>query len=925
MVLVALAFGAGVRMVENERRGEELWMPTDSEAAADKDLVDRYYDKSARVETALLVSRAGDMLTVANLEAMLEAYNQLAAATAEYNGETLTWESMCNLVGSTCQAINVLEPFSYVVPSTRAEILAIINSHPDGDSRLLNMTYGSQTDAEKVLGQVSTADNHDITQAKAAKLVFMVRNDQVRSSDGGWESPKAEAWEKSWLDVAASLSLAGIDLTRYAGRTRSDEFGSAIQGDVVLINVAVMLLLGYCMLSIGKLRRGETRFTITLIGVTSIGLAAISGIGLVNGYAGVMYTPLHSVLSFLLLGLGVDDMFVICAAFDATDPADPIPKRLSNSLRHSGSNVTLTSLTDTLAFLIGSSTIIPALRAFALTAGVCIFFIWVYQVLLFAPCLAIDERRRAAGRNDLWCCCSSCCCDRCICAGKPLDKPGSSEDGHQDSGAVAPSSPSPSPSTTGHDNLEHPASDGSSDDGPKNCLGLRVGLIRRLLVKTHPAWVLDPRGNTVGVLLFAAIGACGVAGLARLEVDSNVDNFLPPGSYARDYVNADNEYFNVVGVLTHAYTMNPSYWERASEMASLRSAMAENSYIVSSTVDSWYHNLVAYNTANACSTATEAEWYSCLDTFLASSSGSQYRRQVVFEDNGATGTVDNPIAISRISANHKWAAKSSVKVSGMDSFRDTVSAYNSRLDGSLGEPFGYSYAYPAYEGYKVIQEEAIRNMGLALLAIMVTVVVLVPSLVISGLIFVAISSTVIEVGGFVHWWGLTLDNVTVIMLVVSVGISVDYAAHMGHSFYSETGDPSERAAKSVVGMGPCVWHGFFSTFLAIVVLATSESYVFSVFFKELFLASVFGIFNGLVALPILLKLLGGYADLPASNNQHQGSDEALGPADVGTAVHLDGSTWNSVDVTTQEDLKLDVAAPEHSAALKHEYSGNSAT
>ena len=35
------------------------------------------------------------------------------------------------------------------------------------------------------------------------------------------------------------------------------------------------------------------------------------------------------------------------------------------------------------------------------------------------------------------------------------------------------------------------------------------------------------------------------------------------------------------------------------------------------------------------------------------------------------------------------------------------------------------------------------------------------------------------------------------------------------------------------------------------------SYVFSSFFKALFLASVLGVFHGLAVLPVLLKLMGG--------------------------------------------------------------------
>ena len=48
------------------------------------------------------------------------------------------------------------------------------------------------------------------------------------------------------------------------------------------------------------------------------------------------YTYFFQVLPFVLLGLGVDDSFVICNAFGNTDPRKSITDRMSESLGHSG-------------------------------------------------------------------------------------------------------------------------------------------------------------------------------------------------------------------------------------------------------------------------------------------------------------------------------------------------------------------------------------------------------------------------------------------------------------------------------------------------------------------------------------------------------------------------------------------------------------
>ena len=57
-------------------------------------------------------------------------------------------------------------------------------------------------------------------------------------------------------------------------------------------------------------------------------------------------------------------------------------------------------------------------------------------------------------------------------------------------------------------------------------------------------------------------------------------------------------------------------------------------------------------------------------------------------------------------------------------------------------------------------------------------------------------------------------------------------------------------------MGSSVFHGGFSTFLAISVLAGSKSYVFEVFFKCWFGIITFGMANGFLLLPVILSYVG---------------------------------------------------------------------
>lgn len=122
--------------------------------------------------------------------------------------------------------------------------------------------------------------------------------------------------------------------------------------------------------------------------------------------------------------------------------------------------------------------------------------------------------------------------------------------------------------------------------------------------------------------------------------------------------------------------------------------------------------------------------------------------------------------------------------------------------------------------------------------------------------------------GLIHFWGLTVNPLVVLNIIVAIGISVDYSAHIAYSFLTTpppTDEKTERTPESIrlykatvalSKMGSSVFHGGFSTFLAILVLAPGQTYVFVVFFRIWVGIIVFGMANGFFLLPVLLSFFG---------------------------------------------------------------------
>ena len=108
-----------------------------------------------------------------------------------------------------------------------------------------------------------------------------------------------------------------------------------------------------------------------------------------------------------------------------------------------------------------------------------------------------------------------------------------------------------------------------------------------------------------------------------------------------------------------------------------------------------------------------------------------------------------------------------------------------------------------------------------------------------------------------QFWGLAIDTSAAVLLSVALGLAVDFSAHIAHAFIITPGISRDKRIQSViVQIGPAVFNGGFSTFLAFSILMISKSYVFKVFFKIFFLVVVFGLYYGLIVLPVILSLFG---------------------------------------------------------------------
>lgn len=227
-------------------------------------------------------------------------------------------------------------------------------------------------------------------------LTFILKNSHPSSSE--WELE----FLKTVLDPDRKLP-PGMKVFAVAERSYHDLLYEGVHEATIVLTIGFLFLFVYVTLMISKRYSLRRRVFISIPAMLVIGLSVMSSYGLCF-HLGLIYGPVHSLLPFLLMGIGVDDSFVILRSLDNLSEREQsldLPEKVARALQYSGTNVAVTSLTNSLAFAIGVSTTLPFLRSFCVFAATGVFFLYVHEVTFFVACVAINERSVQKSRQEV--------------------------------------------------------------------------------------------------------------------------------------------------------------------------------------------------------------------------------------------------------------------------------------------------------------------------------------------------------------------------------------------------------------------------------------------------------------------------------------------------------------------------------------------
>lgn len=175
-------------------------------------------------------------------------------------------------------------------------------------------------------------------------------------------------------------------------------------------------------------------------------------------------------------------------------------------------------------------------------------------------------------------------------------------------------------------------------------------------------------------------------------------------------------------------------------------------------------------------------------------------------------------------------------------------------------PLNVSVFHPYFvffDQFELIRPTSLQALIIGAFIMMVTSFIFIPNMLCSFWVAFSVISIELGVTGYMALWDVNLDSISMINLIMCIGFSVDFTAHICYTYMaSKMKTPAARVRESLYSLGLPILQGSSSTILGVIALLLAQSYIFLVFFKMIFLVIFFGAMHGLFLLPVLLSLFG---------------------------------------------------------------------
>ncbi|GAA6000492.1 sphingolipid transporter [Rhodotorula paludigena] len=638
----------------------------------------------------------------------------------------------------------------------------------------------------------------------------------------------------------------------------------------------------------------DSKFMLGLWGIVIVLLSVSTSVALCSA-AGVKVTLIIAeVIPFLVLAIGVDNVFLLSHELDEQNarsyrhgsPSFLLPgedeteddeiflsaeERVARTLARVGPSILLSASCETVAFALGALVGMPAVRNFAIYAAGAVVVNALLQVTIFISLMTLDLRRVEANRMDCFPC------------------------------------------------FKLPAA-ATFDIGAAVSESLLSRFVRRVYA---PNLVRKPVKFLV-LALFSGLFVLSWIGARHIDLGLDQRLALPSSSYLVDYFNAVDEYLDVgPPVYFVAEGLNATALPNIRHLCSRFSTCddyslanvleaerkrSESSYLAEPPAV-WIDDFISWTNpiledccrvkrrdssqfcgpndpeaaCKPCFEDREPAWSTTLEGFPQDGEMMRFVEQWLASPTdescplGGKAGYSSALALSddrgNIDLSHFRTYHTPLKT--QDDFINAFAAAR-RIAKDLSKRTGakvfpYSLFYVFFSSYGEIWATTREVLTFALAAVFLVTSLILGSFRTGCVVAFTVFLSLVSVMGAMGVWGVSLNPLSLVNLVISVGISVEFCAHLARAFMGALGgglpfhhpagpkDRDERAVAALEDVGASVVSGIGATkLIGIAVLGLTSSALLKTYYFKMWLALILSsALHGLVLLPVLLSIFGG--------------------------------------------------------------------
>ncbi|KOS22698.1 Niemann-Pick type C-related protein 1 [Escovopsis weberi] len=873
-LLVVAILSAGWFRFDLEQDPARLWVSPSSAAAQEKEYFDANFGPFYRVEKVFLVndtspSGPGPVLSYETLKWWTEVEDSIARLESPNYGNFL--HDLCVKPTNDACVVQSVTAYWYskgdINPRSWKDDLRKCTKSPV-DCR---PEFGQPIDPSMILGGYED----DVVDSKAITVTWVVSN----AAEGSEARARAIDWENALrdrlLEVQEEAKDRGLRLSFNTEISLEQELNKSTNTDAKIIVISYIVMFIYACVALGTplkhlvsnpaLLLVESKVTLGLVGILIVLMSIAASIGFFS-WVGLKATLIIvEVIPFIVLAVGVDNIFLIVHELERVNincPDQMVEERVARALGRMGPSILFSALTETVAFALGTAVGMPAVRNFAAYAAGAVLINAILQMTMFVSFLSLNQMRVEDHRCELW-------------PWWQIKK------------------------ARIHLNAAngYPATARALDADEESYL--------QIFIKNKYAPSLLGRKTKLGIFtFFLGLFAAAVALLPAIQLGLDQRVAIPDGSYLIPYFNDLYDYLET-GPPLYFVTREMDVSQRHEQQAlcsrfttcepfsltntlELERQRPKVSFIKSPTA-SWMDDFFLWlnpiyeeccvERGQACFAKRKPEWNTTLYGMPEGEEFVHYLKKFLASETddvcplGGQAPYSDAVVLgdAGVKASHFRTAHTRLQ-----SQADFIDAYASarRIASDIKERTGadvfpYSVFYIFFDQYLSIVPLTIGLLSAVVGIIFVVASLLLGSVLTSAVVTITVVMSVVDIMGAMAVFGVSLNAVSLVNLIICVGISVEFCAHIARAFMFPSRTVMEsnsvlrgrdaRAWTALVNVGGSVFSGITVTkLLGVCVLAFTHSKIFEIYYFRVWLSLVvFAALHALVFLPVALSVFGG--------------------------------------------------------------------